>query len=327
MNKKHWTDQLSIKAQPQQLLEILKERNQWWKYKNAQRWTIDHSELPLIDPDQIDFSCDQEFVTIQSRRPLTQKEQNSLKKQAQQLIPWKKGPFKLFELTIDAEWKSDLKWNRLEKHLLTLQNKNVLDIGCNNGYFLYRCASRQCSPKMVLGIDPVLPCHAQFHLLQHFAQIPHIFMELLGVEHLPLMKESFDTCFFMGIIYHHRNPIQQLIDIREALRPGGQVIIESIGIPGKEEYALCPSESYAGMKNVWFIPTINALINWIHRSRFVEIQILSDILLTEKEQRSTPWCPAPHRSLKQGLSPYNSKRTKEGHPAPRRFMLSARKKW
>ena len=38
----------------------------------------------------------------------------------------------------------------------------------------------------------------------------------------------------MGIIYHHKNPIEQLTTIREALKPGGRIIFETIGIPGEE---------------------------------------------------------------------------------------------
>ena len=37
-----------------------------------------------------------------------------LKQQLKVLMPWRKGPFNLFGCLIDTEWRSDLKWSRLE---------------------------------------------------------------------------------------------------------------------------------------------------------------------------------------------------------------------
>ncbi len=321
-----WIDQLSPLANRQEIKKILEERDSWWERESSQKWTQGNQGLPELDQSQVEVNLDKPQIIIKSRQQLNSVEKEQLEKKALQLIPWKKGPFQLFHLSIDAEWRSDMKWERMEKHLDPLRGKNILDIGCNNGYFLYRAASPKHSPNMMLGIDPVLPFKAQFDLIQHYTKIPNLFTELLGVEHIPLMKESFDLCFFMGIIYHHRNPIQQLIDIRETLKPGGQVILETLGIPGEESQALFPSERYARMKNAWFIPTLSCFINWVKRAKLIDIKILADTSLTEEEQRLTAWCPPPQQSLKDSLDPQNPKLTIEGYPAPHRFMLSARKK-
>jgi len=245
-----------------------------------------------------------------------------IKTLAKDLIPWRKGPINLPGFSIDAEWRSDLKWERIKDHLAPISGKRVLDIGCNNGYFMFEMA--KLDPSLVLGIDPVLHYQTQFKFLQNFFQAPNVHFEMLGVEHLNYFTEFFDTIFSMGIIYHHRHPIQQLLDIKNALRPGGQVILETIGIPGEEPMALFPMDRYAKMRNIWFVPTLNCLINWAHKTKFYDIEVISDTLLTPEEQRSTQW--SSNQSLEDFLDPKDPTKTIEGHPAPRRFCLSMKKK-
>jgi len=307
----------------EKLLELKKEREAWWDRPSSQRFFIDKQKLPKIEKEySCDFSTDQ--VCIGDESHLSDNEKKELHAAATQLIPWKKGPFKLFHLDIDAEWRSDQKWQRLASSVGSLKNKVVMDIGCNNGYFLFRMANDE--PKLLLGIDPVLQIQAQFDLIQHYAKAPHTHFELFGVEHLEHFKEVFDTIFYMGIIYHHRHPIKQLIDIREALKPGGQAILETIGIPGEESIALFPEDRYARMGNVWFVPTLSCFINWAKKARFIDVEVICDSDLNSDEQRTTKWCPPPFQSLSDSLDPDDSSLTIEGHPAPRRFLLSVRKK-
>jgi len=242
---------------------------------------------------------------------------------AKELIPWKKGPFCLNNTLIDSEWRSDLKWDRL-KDKLNLKNKTVLDIGCNNGYFMFRALEQD--PKLILGIDPVARCYYQYKFIKNFIPNVPIYFELFGMDEVELFNEVFDNIFHMGIIYHHRNPIQQLRHIHKALKPNGELIIETIGIEGEESVALFPEDRYAKMRNVWFVPTLNCLINWLQRTKFVDIEIISTEWGHSNEQRTTQWCPSGHQSYKDFLDPNNPSKTIEGYPAPKRFCLKARKK-
>lgn len=274
-----------------------------------------------IKANECDFNKD--FVQIGDPSQLNEKQKIELEEQALSLIPWRKGPFELFGLELDAEWRSDYKWNRLAPQLSSLEGRRVLDVGCNNGYYMFRMLASR--PELVLGIDPSIHCQAQFNFIQSYAQAPNIHFELLGIEHLSLFPNFFDTIFCMGIIYHHRHPIQQLLDLRSALKVGGEVIIETIGIPGDESSALFPEDRYANMRNVWFIPTLSCFINWAKKAHFKNIEVISDSLLTPEEQRNTRWCPPPHQSLEDFLDPQNPQKTIEGHPAPRRFCIKAQK--
>jgi tRNA (mo5U34)-methyltransferase len=301
------------------LCALKEERESWWNRESSKRWLIEN--YPEYKIEKIDYDCDS--ISVEGS-PQGAEDSIRLRACAEKLIPWKKGPFKLFENEIDSEWKSQLKWDRLAEHLPELKDKVILDIGCNNGYFLFRMASHK--PRLAMGIDPVLPMQAQFDLIQNYTQNPSLKFELFGVEHLGIFKEVFDVIFYMGIIYHHRHPIQQLLDIREALKPGGTAFLETIGIPGEESYALFPEDRYARMGNVWFVPTMSCFINWAKKVKFIDIEVIADSDLNEDEQRKTQWCPEGYKSLKDSLDPEDQSLTIEGHPAPRRFLLKVKKK-
>jgi tRNA (mo5U34)-methyltransferase len=282
------------------------------------------SKLPEITAQTDNCSYSLPEVTVGREQELTLQQHSQLKDTLTKLIPWRKGPFSIMGHMIDAEWRSDQKWDRIKDAIGDLRGKTVLDIGCGNGYFMFRMLEK--NPALVLGIDPVWHCHAQFHLVNHFAPDNQLHHHMLGIDHLPHFNQMFDTILSMGIVYHHRHPIMQLMDIYQALKPGGELVLESIGIPGEESNALFPPDRYAKMGNVWFIPTASCMVNWLKRSKFKQVEIISDTLLTPKEQRLTKWCPPPHQSLTDFLDPDDPNKTIEGHPAPRRFAIFAKKK-
>ncbi|MGR9014551.1 MAG: DUF1698 domain-containing protein, partial [Gammaproteobacteria bacterium] len=75
-------------------------------------------------------------------------------RQLKALHPWRKGPYNLFGIHIDTEWRSDWKWNRLKDHIAPLEHRMVLDVGCGNGYHCWRMLG--AGAKTVVGIDPML---------------------------------------------------------------------------------------------------------------------------------------------------------------------------
>ena len=242
---------------------------------------------------------------------------------AKELTPWRKGPYQINELFIDSEWRSDLKWDRIKASLGSLENRKILDVGCSNGYFMFKMLEQ--NPKAVLGIDPVAHCWAQFEFINSLLKEKTAAeFAPLGVEHVKYFDQLFDVILHMGIIYHHRHPLEQLLDAKKALRPGGKIILETITIPGEESICLFPEDRYAKMRNVWFVPTASCLVNWLHKTKFTNIQIISETKLTPEEQRVTKW--SSQQSLEDFLDPNDPRKTIEGHPAPNRVAVYAEKK-
>jgi tRNA (mo5U34)-methyltransferase len=272
---------------------------------------------PQISTNYFDFSS--EKVTIGKPDELSPADKEVLFESLKIFIPWKKGPFSIFGIDIDSEWRSDLKWDRIIPHKKSLNGKVVADIGCHNGYYMYRMLSE--NPQMVVGFEPFAKHLLAFELIQKYARSEQLFFELLGVEHIDLFEQFFDSVFCLGILYHHANPIDILRKIRSSLKPGGELIVDCQGIFGSESIALMPKTRYAGAKGVWWVPTESCLVNWLNRAMFREIQVFYSDKLSPEEQRTTEW--APIHSLSSFLNPQDQNLTIENYPAPWRFYVKA----
>lgn len=236
------------------------------------------------------------------------------------LCPWKKGPFDLFGHKIDAEWRSDWKWQRIESSLGNIEGANIADIGCNNGYFMYRLLAH--NPKLVMGFEPVVKNWQQFQLFNSSARQARLHFELLGAEHMSFFPKYFDLILCLGILYHHTDPVGLLREMRQALAPGGKLIIDCQGIPGEENLCLVPEKKYANASGIWFLPTLPALQTWVRRAGFQHNRIIFSAPLSCEEQRRTEW--ADISSLEEALDPNDASKTIEGYPAPWRFYLEVK---
>ncbi|MDJ0520127.1 MAG: tRNA 5-methoxyuridine(34)/uridine 5-oxyacetic acid(34) synthase CmoB [Trichodesmium sp. MO_231.B1] len=272
-----------------------------------------------IQSDFFDFSNG--VIKVGRAEQLSPDQKQRFHHSLQTFCPWKKGPFELFGLTIDAEWRSDWKWERIWPHISSLKNRKVADIGCHNGYFMFRMAAQQ--PELVIGFEPYTKHFWNFQLIQNIVKQKMLAFELLGVEHIHYYPQFFDTIFCLGILYHHTDPIGLLRKMREALAPKGEIIIDCQGIPGDLPVALTPQKRYAQARGIWFLPTQSCLENWIGRAGFSDINCFFAEPLSVEEQRRTTW--ANINSLSEFLHPDDPSLTVEGYPAPWRYYAIARK--
>ncbi|MRI83062.1 MAG: tRNA 5-methoxyuridine(34)/uridine 5-oxyacetic acid(34) synthase CmoB [Nitratiruptor sp.] len=254
-----------------------------------------------------------DVVKLQGAPP--QEELEKVEAAAWAMRPWRKGPFDLFGLFIESEWRSFIKYNLLAP-FLDLEGKEVADIGCNNGYYMFRFL--QLRPKQVVGFDPSPLFRTQFDLINHYARTPIVY-ELLGVEHLPHYGQRFDTIFALGILYHRRDPITTLQWLRRGLKPGGELFLDTLFIEADGPLVLAPAPSYAKMSNVYFVPSIEALHNWAIRAGFKGFEVLATRVTDTFEQHKSPWILG--ESLEDFLDPVDPTRTIEGYPAPRRVYV------
>jgi tRNA (mo5U34)-methyltransferase len=203
-----------------------------------------------------------------------------------------------------------------------LKDKIVADIGCNNGYYMFRMAPSR--PRLVLGLEPSMQHYYCFKALNAMARQEALNIDLLGVEHLSLFPECFDVLFLMGIIYHHPSPIGVLRDIYDSLRPGGTVLIESQAIPGDEPIALFPDKTYAKAPGTYFVPTGLCLRLWMEKAGFEQVELFCQHPMSSEEQRATAWMN--FESYCNFIDPHNPALTVEGYPAPLRVFLRGQKK-
>jgi tRNA (mo5U34)-methyltransferase len=235
------------------------------------------------------------------------------------LAPWRKGPFEVAGVCIDAEWRSDLKWQRVKDGIEPLEQRNVLDVGSGNGYYALRM--RAAGASNVIGIDPTILFVMQFLAVNSLQGQSNVFVLPARLEELPLPERKFDTTFSMGVLYHQRSPLTHLQQLRQTLRPGGQLVLETIYLPGDDAFARTPRDRYARMRNVWLLPSISELQVWLQRSGFANIVVIDQSITTIEEQRTTPWMT--FESLKEALEPDDPTRTVEGWPAPHRVLITA----
>ncbi|MBE0582811.1 MAG: tRNA 5-methoxyuridine(34)/uridine 5-oxyacetic acid(34) synthase CmoB, partial [Desulfofustis sp.] len=207
--------------------------------------------------------------------------------QLKAFMPWRKGPFSVFGIDIDAEWRSERKWRRVLPVLPDLSGKVVADIGCNNGYYLFRLTAHQ--PLLALGFEPSVQHYFCFQALNAMAGFSNLAVDLLGVEQIVLFPETFDLILLMGVIYHRASPIEALRDLFGALKPGGRLIVESQAIPGDEPVALFPEKTYAKVPGTYFVPTGACLANWLDRAGFSAVRLFDAHPMSSAEQRRTEW--------------------------------------
>ena len=242
-----------------------------------------------------------------------------LTQQLKAFCPWRKGPFSLFGIEIETEWRSDWKWDRLLPHIQPLAGRKVLDVGCGNGYHGWRM--RGAGADFVLGIEPYMTFVMQFLVMQRYLGDANHHLLPLRSEDLPADAGCFDSVFSMGVLYHRRSPLDHLLELKGCLRPGGELILETLIVEGEGGTVFMPEGRYAKMRNVWFIPSVPSLALWLQRCGFRDIACVDINRTSVAEQRRTEWMR--DESLAEFLDPQDETKTIEGHPAPRRAIFTA----
>lgn len=281
------------------------------------KWENIYNNIPFVTPSKVNLNTG--AIEIGSQNDFEPGQHPTLKQNLMELHPWRKGPFNLFDILIDTEWRSDWKWDRLKVSIRPLTNKNVLDIGCGNGYHCWRMLG--AGARNIIGIDPFLLSVIQFYTIKKFMPEEPVWLLPIGIEQLPGNLNFFDAVFSMGILYHRRSPMDHLFELRSMLRSGGELVLETLVIDGKQNDVLVPEDCYAKMRNVWFIPSTLSLENWLKKTGYKNIKLVDVTQTTTEEQRKTDWMK--FESLKDFLNPQNYNETIEGYPSPKRAVFIA----
>ncbi|MDO6684772.1 MULTISPECIES: tRNA 5-methoxyuridine(34)/uridine 5-oxyacetic acid(34) synthase CmoB [unclassified Agarivorans] len=304
---KHWLYTL-----PAQLGDWQKEH----AHGDFPRWQRVLNKLPQQTTKHIELK---DNVSIGKAEDMPEGERKKVESLLRHLHPWRKGPFDIYGIQIDTEWRSDWKWERLRKHISPLKHRYVLDVGCGSGYHMWRMLGDDA--EFVVGIDPSTLFLMQFEAIRNFANNDQrVHLLPLGIQELPKLR-AFDTVFSMGVLYHRRSPMDHLIQLKEQLHKGGELVLETLVVDGDENQVLVPAGRYGKMPNVWFLPSTAALKLWLEKVGFIDVRVVDVDLTSTEEQRSTSWMT--HESLNDYLDPNDKSQTVEGLPAPKRAVLIA----
>ena len=307
-----WLDTL-----PAELDAVFKEKTHGF----LQDWIDLIAQMPAVKASSVDLNADS--ITIGSHSDIDSEQAALLEQQLRTIIPWRKGPYEIFGIPVDTEWRSDFKWQRIQPHLSDLKNRRVLDVGCGNGYHMWRMLGE--GAQFVIGADPSQFFLAQFRAIKSYAgeDLP-IHLLPFKSEQLPAFNKrykgiGFDTVFSMGVLYHRASPVTHLQELRSFLRRGGELVLETLVVEGDEQTTLVPTDRYAKMRNVWFIGSTGFLVRLLERVGFVDCQVVDESITSLEEQRKTDWMS--FESLSDFLDPEDPTKTIEGYPAPRRATI------
>jgi tRNA (mo5U34)-methyltransferase len=280
---------------------------------NIPKWTIALDELKAIPKGEIELNEPYIRIDQNSADPIL------LERAFKRLLPWRKGPFIFNNLKLESEWQGDLKWKRLQKHITPLKNRRVLDVGAGNGYFTLRMAME--GAKKALGIEPFLLFNYQYAAIKSLVNKDINAMLLpIRLEEMPKLS-IFDSVFSMGVLYHQRSHMEHLLQLKDMMAPGAELILETLVVEGPNGYSLIPDGRYAQMRNVHCLPSVETLKSWLVDTKFENIRVIDISKTSSKEQRRTEWIGDNAASLEDFLDPSDSSLTKEGYPAPTRVII------
>ena len=310
-------DKTPLKQWAEPLIKALASREDALLHGEFARWRAAVEALPVLDVAEIDLNHEDGVNVVCNG--IDSSTQQHLRSQLQTLMPWRKGPFTIAGIQIDSEWRSDWKWNRLLPHITALSGRTVLDVGCGNGYHLWRM--RAAGASTVLGIDPVLLFVQQFSACQHYINDPAVQLLPLTLDAMPAAMQVFDTAFSMGVLYHRKDPHAHINELLNCLRPGGELVLETLVSLGEEDSQITLDSRYARMRNINILPSVARIARWLDDAGFVGVRCVSVDITSVLEQRTTEWMQ--QESLLNALDADNKSLTIEGLPRPRRAIFLA----
>ena len=323
---------LTLAQQQPMAYEWLKQLPTWLNdikdktnYAHAPAYQASVARLPKLAVDNVQLDSD--ILTVNAQ--LSDSERKQATALLKQLMPWRKGPFKIgnnedSSIFIDTEWHSDWKWQRVAPHLGNLKGRRVLDVGGGSGYHGWRMAG--AGADTVIIIDPSCLFYHQFMAIRHFVGAADSYRTHyipVPLEALPEKSQLFDTVFSMGVLYHRQSPFEHLQQLKGQLAKGGELVLETLVIEGDANTVLVPHDRYAQMNNVYFLPSVAALIGWLEKAGFTEVRCVDVAVTSTDEQRKTEWMN--YHSLADFLDVNDSTKTIEGYPAPMRATIIAKK--
>jgi len=279
------------------------------KDKRIENWISLLSKIPSLEDAKSDL-----LSGVNIKGKCNGSDEEAIENLLSELLPWRKGPFKINNTFIDSEWRSNLKWDRFLELDLDLKDKTILDVGSGNGYYAFRMLGQEA--EAILCLEPNLIHFSQFLAINHFIKTIKIRMLPERLEDVEMKETYFDVVFSMGLLYHQRDPSKHLNSLRNRMKEEGRLVIETIVASNEYGDYIEPKESYASMPNVHFVHTDKGFIDLAEKEGLKVVQSSTEVQTTLNEQRQTKWMP--FKSYEYAVMEANQDITVENFPAPKR---------
>ena len=192
--------------------------------------------------------------------------------------------------------------NELEPVLDNVEGKRVLDVGCNDGFFVFHCRERGASS--VCGIEAEAHHYKNANLVNDLLQQGSIELRCMSAYEIDESLGEFDISLLLGLIYHLKNPLKviesvahltnETLVIETALR-NSLVDIKNrekgiMGTPSMDflEHPLEPMSDTAHLENCynpqisfegaynWWVPNSECVCSMLRSVGFQKTEILQE---------------------------------------------------
>ncbi len=189
-------------------------------------------------------------------------------------------------------------WEKVSRLLPPLHGEKVLDIGCNDGFFVFEC--KKSGAEHVVGIE------ADLHFYRHAALINDLLgwggIEIKNMSAYDIQPSlgSFDITLLLGVLYHLKNPMDVLgklsaittdiMIVESAVRNSKEDINNrkegKLSLPVMEFVGNAPLASgYEGAWN-WWAPNTECICAMLKLSGFHTVDVAEEYLLEPPQPKN-----------------------------------------
>jgi YD repeat-containing protein len=170
--------------------------------------------------------------------------------------------------------------NRRVREKLDYKGKRVLDIGAMDGLWAFEAEQLGATSVVAADIFQRAPlCYERFQLARYALNsrvqlIPNGDVSRLRERLDWLGRDPFDIVQLLGVLYHLRDPMQALLQVRSVLAPSGTLFFETA------IYADAPPGLWVRLNSdkgvyddatTWWVPSVPALYDMLRLSGFLVI--------------------------------------------------------
>jgi tRNA (mo5U34)-methyltransferase len=157
-----------------------------------------------------------------------------------------------------------------------LTGKTVLDIGAWDGYFSF--AAERLGASRVVALDSVIWHNVSKAPFEIARKVLHSQVEDAELEVLDINPESvgeFDVVFFLGVLYHMRDPMAALEAVASVTKE--LLVVETLAdltFTRRPAAAFYPGSYIGGDHSNWWGPNAAALVGMVREFGFKDVRII-----------------------------------------------------